>query len=226
MDTVNITNINRQLIALTSTIGKTKVEVQEKEIRTKNAVLTIKTTTTFELKDGQWVVKDVNVDEKMKASIEEAANIMSKDGKFSPQTMEKLLEGTSGETREALRNNIMRQITESRLSKAAFDPSKEKLAKPAETTVDKDTGEIITKYTTASGEVIISKTKLRADGIVESKVVRIENDEKQKKDQAQIDKRNEGRQKEIDKKNKKIQKIKDGKNDEDLSWFQKRRIKK
>ena len=57
-------------------------------------------------------------------------------------------------------------------SKAAFDPDKEKLAKPAETTVNKETGEIITKYTTASGEIIISKTKLREDGIVESKLVR------------------------------------------------------
>jgi tRNA A37 threonylcarbamoyladenosine dehydratase len=32
MDTVNITNINRQLIALTSTIGKTKVEVTKQRI--------------------------------------------------------------------------------------------------------------------------------------------------------------------------------------------------
>lgn len=167
----NITKTNLKSSKI-SKDGKTKVEVQTKEIRTKNAIVKITTTTKYKMENGQWVVENVKVAEKMKILSESASKIMSKDGKFSPEAMEKLLEGTSGEVRDALRNNALRQITESRFSKAAFDPNKEKLAKPAETTVDKETGEIITKYTTASGEIIISKTKLREDGIVESKLVR------------------------------------------------------
>ena len=41
MDTVNITNINRQLIALTSTIGKTKVEVTKERLLDINPNLNI-----------------------------------------------------------------------------------------------------------------------------------------------------------------------------------------
>ena len=148
--------------------GGMKKVVERKEIRTKNGVLNIKTTSTMKLENGKWVVVDTKSDKQVSS----AAGIMNANGSINLQAMEKLLEGTSGETRELMKNTAIQQITQSRLSKSAFDPSKEKLAKPAETYTDKD-GSVVTKYTTASGEVVISKTKLRADGLAESTFSRV-----------------------------------------------------
>ena len=163
--------------------GNTKKVIKTKTYRTSSAIITQKTTTTYKKvdikdKDGKiigskWVVKDVKVSEKMKFIKEDASKLMKKNGEISQQAMNELLNGTTGEVREALKRNALRQITEARFSKVAFDPNNTKLSSPPETTVDPKTGEVITKYVTASGEVIITKSKLRSDGLLESKLTRV-----------------------------------------------------
>ena len=121
---------------------------------------------------GKWNVISSKSDEKMKITSEKADNLLQKDGKIDVAALQELLKGTDGETKKLLLSNVSRQINETRFSKVAFDPSGDKLAGPAETTIDSD-GSIVTRYTKASGEVIISKTKFRNDGIAESTVSRI-----------------------------------------------------
>lgn len=146
--------------------------VTEKEIRTESAVIKRKTIKIMEQKDGQWVeVKSSVVD---KVRITKDIEVMNKNGSFNPEAMAEVLKGTSGEVREMLRNNMIRSITASRFSKAAFDPASENLASAPETSIDPDTGEIVTKYVTKNGQVVVSKTKLRPDGIVESKLTRVD----------------------------------------------------
>ena len=155
----------------------TKIVTQNKEIKTKNAILRVQTVTTMKQNaDGGWDIVDTKSSEQMKALSEKVEGIMGKDGKCDFQKMEKLLEGTSGETKNALRGCALRKMTESRFANA-FDPSKAKLKGPAETTIDKD-GNVVTKYILADGGVVFAGTKMRADGLVESTLSRVGKDGK------------------------------------------------
>ncbi len=150
----------------------TKTIKENKEIRTPNVVIRIQTTTTKKMVNGKWETVDTKTVERMKVLSEKAEGLMNANGTCNYKAMEKLLEGTSGETKNIIRANAIRQITEARFSKVAFNPSSEKLSKPAETTIDAK-GNIVTKYTTVSGEVIFTSTKMRPDGIIESTLSRV-----------------------------------------------------
>lgn len=154
----------------------TKIVTENKEVKSQNAIVRIQTITTMKQKeDGSWEIVNTKSSKSMQALSEKVEGFMGKDGKCNFQAVEKMLEGTNGETRNILRSYAMEQITESRFSKSAFDPSKAKLKGPAETVMNKD-GSIVTKYTLADGGVVFSSAKMRADGLVESSLTRVGKD--------------------------------------------------